>query len=381
MDAPGPEPAGKELVDRRSVVAGAAALAGAAAAKLASSDEARAGHDSAIGYSDETVVHVGVTNTSGATSTRVSANVSGTAAFVGLNNYPVGISRPDGILGRTRYTTSGCAGVAGSCEAASGGIGVLGTSVAANGVGIFGFSGSNVPQEDMPPGSGVFGIGANRGVSGRSTLGAGLYGYAGPEASDLGPLAGTGVFGRSAGGVGVQGESASGHGVRGVTAGNDAAVRGTGPGSGVGVEGVAGTGVRGTTDSGVGVHGVATGSGVAGRFVGRTVVEGLLETSGPPPAAVVNGARTYAHAGLAPAFEHVGEARLRRGRATVRLPAAFDALVPGRRYQVFLTEYGNHGGLYVPARGQRQFKVRSRRRRARGRFGYRIVALRSDLRS
>jgi hypothetical protein len=85
--------------------------------------------------------------------------------------------------------------------------------------------------------------------------------------------------------------------------------------------------------------------------------------------------------GLAPAFEHVGEVRLRRGRATVKLPRQFDGLVPGKRYQVFLTEYGNLGGLYVSSRGERQFKVRSRRRRANGRIGYRVVAVRSDLRS
>jgi hypothetical protein len=368
MDGPGGDSVAKRSVDRRTVVAGAAALAGAAAAKLTSAESAQAGHNTDIAYDTQTVVHTDVTNTTSG-STRISSNISGTAAFVGLNNYPVGISRPDGILGRTAYTTSGCAGVAGSCEAADGGIGVLGTSVSVTGVGVFGFSGSNVPQETMPQGTGVFGIGPGRGVSGRSTDGAGLYGYAGPEASDLGPLANTGVFGRAATGAGVVGNGAT-HGVRGES-------------SAVGVQGTSGggAGVQGTTDAGVGVHGAASGSGLAGRFVGRTVVEGLLEAVGRPPVAVVGGARTYAHAGLAPAFEHVGEVRLRRGRATVKLPRQFDGLVPGKRYQVFLTEYGNLGGLYVSSRGERQFKVRSRRRRANGRIGYRVVAVRSDLRS
>ena len=62
-------------------------------------------------------MHTDVVNTT-SSSTRISNNISGTATFVVLNDYPVGISRPDAILGRTSYTTSNCAGVAGACEAA-----------------------------------------------------------------------------------------------------------------------------------------------------------------------------------------------------------------------------------------------------------------------
>jgi hypothetical protein len=105
----------------------------------------------------------------------VGGDISGAAAFVGLNNYPVGISRPDGILGRTGYTTSGCAGTAGSCEAASGGIGVLGTANAPDGMGVFGLAGSVVPLEAVP-GTGVYGRGPSNGVVGRSTDGVGVRG-------------------------------------------------------------------------------------------------------------------------------------------------------------------------------------------------------------
>ena len=79
-------------------------------------------------------MHVDVTNTT-AGSTRISSDTSGTAAFVALNNYPVGISRPDGMLGRTSYTTSNAAGVAGTNESAAGGIGVMGAAKAADGDG------------------------------------------------------------------------------------------------------------------------------------------------------------------------------------------------------------------------------------------------------
>jgi hypothetical protein len=161
-------------VARRELLTGGAALAGAAIAGLAGAEAAKGGHNTNVAYDSQEVMHVDVTNTT-AGSTRISSDISGTAAFVGLNNYPVGISRPDGILGRTGYTSGGCAGTAGSCEAASGGIGVLGTAKAADGMGVFGFAGSVVPQEAVP-GTGVYGRGPSNGVVGRSTDGVGVRG-------------------------------------------------------------------------------------------------------------------------------------------------------------------------------------------------------------
>lgn len=96
-----------------------------------------------------------------------------------LNNYPVGISRPDGMLGRTMYTTSNCAGVAGTCEAASGGNGVMGTTKATNDCGVYGFAVSMVSSTIAPAGTGVYG--SHSGASGH------------------------GVYGISNGGVGVRG--------------------------------------------------------------------------------------------------------------------------------------------------------------------------------
>ncbi len=89
----------------------------------------------------------------------------------------------------------------------------------------------------------------------------------------------------------------------------------------------------------------------------------------------------YPHASFSPVFEHVGQANLRNGRARVTLPAGFDTLVPGRNYQVFLTEYGNLGGLFIKKRNLHSFDVRSRRPGARGVFAFRVVALRADLRN
>jgi hypothetical protein len=161
-------------VARRELLTGGVALAGAAIAGLAGAEAAKGGHNTNVAYDSQEVMHVDVTNTT-AGSTRISSDISGTAAFVGLNNYPVGISRPDGILGRTGYTSGGCAGTAGSCEAASGGIGVLGTAKATDGMGVFGYAGSVVPQE-VVPGTGVYGSGPSNGVVGRSTNGVGVRG-------------------------------------------------------------------------------------------------------------------------------------------------------------------------------------------------------------
>jgi hypothetical protein len=328
-DAPKP-------VDRRHLLAGGAALAGAAAAKLVAAEPAEAGHNAGV---DQEVMHVDVTNTT-AGSTRISSNISGTAAFVALNDYPVGISRPDGMLGRTAYTTSNCAGVAGTCEADSGGIGVQGATRAANGVGVYGYSGSVVPNEAPPGGVGVFGRGANHGLLGRSNTGAA-----------------------------VQGETAGGIGLRGMASGG-------------------GTGVRGDASggpNGVAVLGQAADGGLAGRFVGRTVVEGTLEVTGGLSATTVAATdgsfqRLYAPASPDPWLEDFGEARIVKGRAVVRLPKDFDDLVRSRDYQVFLTEYGNLGGVFVAKRGAHGFVVKARRgRRAKGRVGYRIVARRADV--
>jgi len=54
-------------------------------------------------------------------------------------------------------------------------------------------------------------------------------------------------------------------------------------------------------------------------------------------------------------------------------------LGPGKTYQVFLTEYGNKGGLYVSSRRAGQFSVQARRTRVKGSFGYRVVVKRTDL--
>ena len=158
--------------ERRGVLAAGLTLVGAAIAWFAG--RANAGHDTNIAYDSQTAMHLDVTNTTSG-STRVSSNISGTAAFVVLNNYPVGISRPDGLLGRTTYTTSNCAGVAGASEAASGGIGVLGTSNARTAP-VYSVTGEDPCRSSAARRHGVFGEGPVNGIAGKSAAGTAVMG-------------------------------------------------------------------------------------------------------------------------------------------------------------------------------------------------------------
>jgi hypothetical protein len=273
-----------EAPSRRALLTGAAALAGAGLAKLAGPDTAAAGHETGIAYDTQTVMHVDVSNTT-AGSTRILSDISGTAAFVANNDYPVGISRPDGILGRTSYTSSNCAGVAGTCEAAAGGIGVQGAAKATNGTGVYGYAGSVVPSEVSPGGVGVYGRGPNQGVLGRCSAGVAVEGEATTGTGVKGESAsGAGIQGMSTSAAGVQGESTSGAGVegRGVSFGVDGRAQGTG--TGVFGSSAAGTGTHGSTDTGVAVLGVAGAGGVAGASSVAPWSRGRWRSRAPPPA-------------------------------------------------------------------------------------------------
>lgn len=319
---------------RRGVFAGIVALAAAGLAKLAAPGRAQAGHNTNIAYDSQTVMHLDVTNTT-AGSSRISSNIAGTAAFVALNNYPVGISRPDGMLGRTMYTTSNCAGVAGTCEAASGGNGVMGAAKAANGVGVYGFAGSVVPSTLGPGGTGVYGSGPTNGV-----------------------------FGMSAHGKGVSGQTMDLYGVLGQAT-------------------TVGWGVCGATEGGVGVVGIG-GTGEAGHFFGSTVVEGPFTVVGGPKSAGVQSSdgtlrRMYCQESPEPWFEDFGRGTLDGGRAEVALAPDFVAVVKENDYDVFLTPYGDSKGLYVSGKGSGKFTVAEQQGgTSKLAFSYRVVARRRD---
>ena len=405
---------GAAIRNRRGVLAAASALIAGGLAKLAGPGPVEAGHNTNIAYDSQTTMHLDVTNTT-AGSTRISSNISGTAAFVGLNNYPVGISRPDGILGRTAYTTSNCAGVAGACESASGGIGVMGTAKATNGTGVYGFAGSVVPSTLAPAGSGVYGSGPSYGVVGRSANGVGVHGQ-----STSGGSTQPGVVGSSSGGSGVYGTSGSnagvfadsvtgiamyaqsgqsygvlarggstqasvygdasasqGPGVLGVAASNNAGVFGVSAGN---------IGVYGTTTTGTGVFGHSSGTGAAGQFIGDVAITGSLTVTGsfpksagvPHPDGSVR--RMYCLEAPESAFEDWGRVQLAGGRVTVKLDPDFAALVTADDYDVFVQAYGNCKGLYVAERTATSFEVRELDGGDSSvSLSYRVLARRKDL--
>jgi hypothetical protein len=79
-------------------------------------------------------------------------------------------------------------------------------------------------------------------------------------------------------------------------------------------------------------------------------------------------------------FEDFGAAKLKRGRATVKLDADFAKVIKRGDYHVFLTPRGDCRGLYVRSQGGASFEVREL---AGGKssvaFSYRIVGRRKDI--
>ena len=79
-------------------------------------------------------------------------------------------------------------------------------------------------------------------------------------------------------------------------------------------------------------------------------------------------------------FEDFGTAKLKRGRAVVKLDADFGKVIKRGDYHVFFTPRGECRGLYARSQGGASFEVREL---AGGRssitFSYRIVGRRKDI--
>src|SRR5262245_12300325 len=273
--------------------------------------------------------------------------------------------------------------------------------------------------------NGVLALGSINGVKGQC-------GFPDGPQPTIGPFRGfAGVFGTSRDDTGVAGTSVGNIGVYGQTEEIDrtlvlfAGVYGAGntrPGVfgvskvGIGVEGGSGTqgppvpnlptagvigssadhpGVLGTSNRGAGVHVFSSNNvgiigqtandvSFAGAFLGNVVVTRNLTVSGTKSAAVPfpDGTQRLLYCMESPElwFEDFGAAKLKAGRAVVKLDADFAKMIKRGDYKVFLTPEGDCHGLYVRRRAA-SFDVREL---AGGKssvaFSYRIVARRKDIR-
>jgi hypothetical protein len=293
--------------------------------------------------------------------------------------------------------------------------GVAGTSV--NNVGVYGQTGE-VPDLPFPvpyyvragvlgaaeQGRGVFGVSSfGEGVTGFSPQGAGVEGFT---------TDGIGVVGSARKFPGVYGVSGTAPGVYGL-ADYDSGVQGICDTEGptvphpVTIAGVVGTsdathGVIGTSNALAGVYGFSTNSiGIlgqtnnpashAGFFTGNVkvtrdlIVEGTLSSPNPKLAVVPfpDGTQRALYCMESPEvwFEDFGAAKLKRGRAVVKLDADFGKVIKRGDYRVFLTPEGDCRGLYV-RRKANSFEVRELMGgKSSITFSYRIVGRRKDIKT
>jgi len=230
-----------------------------------------------------------------------------------------------------------------------------------------------------------------------------------------------GIWGEGVYSVGVRGESREGIGVDAFAVASGApAMRGwseKGPGV-IGSSGASGPsygvlgvnamnpGVMGTSDQHVGVLGTSnalpglwgystnqngiigqTGNpnAYAGYFLGNVLVTGTTYVMGGKSAAVPfpDGTRRALYCMESPElwFEDFGTAKLRNGRAMVKLDANFAIVIKRGDYRVLVTPEGDCRGLYVRRKRAANFEVREL---AGGKsnvaFSYRIVGRRKDVR-
>jgi hypothetical protein len=334
---------------------------------------------------------LGIANATANLTALASTQSSGVAGAANNDTGVVGVAGEafglgvGGICGaetpRTLQFTS--AGVAGVSPTRTGVSGISGSNH-----GVFGQSeapaGTVVPSNEYNPGAGLLAAG----LAGRSSSTIALYGFTdGPPNPNIAPV---GAVGQCQNGFGVWGLSSAGPG---------AASRPGGPT--VSPTPIAISGVLGTSASGLGVYAISSGAyALAADGNGPSTVGALLRGLGGGKAAVcvgdveiqgnlhVTGATTHAPAtgqtdsrSPAPAtlespepLVAVGGGQLTAGRAEVRLDPAFAAALTDDQYHVFLTEYGDHSGLYVSRRTRESFEVRAKDSpTAGGTFSYRVV--------
>jgi hypothetical protein len=312
----------------------------------------------------------------------------------GANGVGVGGSGSIGVVGKTTnsagygvlgYNTGGGTGIDGYTSGNGFSAGVEGDNTT-SGLGVYGNSTSGTGVAGL---SGVSSIeGGSVGAQGISASGTGVYGESAGNSNSIAIEArnrgsGTGVYGSAGSGFGVQGISASNYGVLGVY--GNTTILGSSP-SGVYGYSFLGNGVEGVTsaDGQSGVYGESkSASGnYAGWFAGNVEVTGTL-TAGSKnfriddPADPAN--KFLVHTSVeSPYAENVYNGNIttdRRGYATVRLPAYFDAENIDPRYQLTVIGSFAHAVVWTRERHDR-FLIRTDQPRAE--VSWQVMGIRND---
>ena len=295
--------------------------------------------------------------------------------------------------------------------------------------GIFGFSGDEagpegpIQQNSYSLHAGVEGGSVEfTGVAGVSLAGPGVYGQvedappvpAGFRAGVLGAASTQpGVIGFSRDGDGAQGASFTGTAVRAVSFFGPGVQSISGALNGVtGISGTQGppvpdiaptagvvgtssdlTGVIGTSNTLIGVFGFSNNVGIVGRTTNPNSFAGFflgnVSVNGTFTATVKNCVVTFPdrtqrvlHCMESPEhwFEDFGTAKLKNGRATVKLDGDFAKVIKPTGYHVFVTPEGDCRGLYVRGKAAASFEVRELSDgKSSVAFSYRIVGRRRDI--
>jgi hypothetical protein len=274
--------------------------------------------------------------------------------------------------------------------------GVLGTGIYVNGVagtslhdvGVYGQQGE-FPDLALGIRAGVLGVSSNdAGVVGYTTGTCGVIGEA------VGPI-GFGAYAEVAGNVGYGLYAISNQsgvfgqcGADGLRTGpnlpTDAGVYGTS----FYLPGVIGTSAKNAGVVGfsanVGVYGATTNpASYAGFFQGNVKITNTLTAT--VKHAVVpfpDGTQRLLHCMESPEhwFEDFGSARLKSGRAVVKLDADFAKVIKRGDYRVFVTPEGDCCGLYVRRKSASNFEVRELSAgKSSIAFSYRIIGRRKDI--
>ncbi len=396
---------GRDVLKRRGLLAGAAALVAGGLAKLSQERTAQAAHD--YGGTPE-ALHADVDNTTTQQTriTRSNAAVSQTAFYVennlGSAVTGLGTSESATVAGLNTVQTGQSIGVVGTVNSSTNNAsGVKGEAGAGATNGVWGENGSPANTATGTYGLASAATGATVGVWGRSTSSTdGATGTRGEATAPSGAT--TGVLGRvsSPAGIAVRGIGGSGVGVFGGSTSNigvyadsvsSTAVFATSPARAVWGRTTAGIGVFAQATAGgtvqarsYGIYAAAPGPGWAGYFEGNVYVTGSLTVASGAKSAAVDHPdgsqrRMYCQEAPEPWFEDFGKGKLANGRATITLDKDFAAVVKNDDYLVFLTEYGDSDGVYVSAQNPSGFQVSEKKGGASSApFTYRVVARRKD---